>query len=200
MSKSIKIVKRKDIDILEERGLWKASSFIHGIVKRLIRKKLPLEIRYFKEAHRIIFTTAGQKDMAGKYRRHNGPELKRIDGTLLKMADWRQISNLMAQLDFELKKDTEKIHKPENEKEYQNIIFIAAKYSHWFASIHPFENGNGRISRLILNAVLLRAGLPEIAIKKTKLMYLRAMCQADHGDFSLLRKIIIDGLLEAKKN
>ncbi|KAH7179221.1 fido domain-containing protein [Fusarium flagelliforme] len=35
-------------------------------------------------------------------------------------------------------------------------IALAAKYSHTFIYIHPFECGNGRISRLILNAILFK--------------------------------------------
>ena len=67
------------------------------------------------------------------------------------------------------------------------------------ACIHPFENGNGRASRLLLGIILIRAGLYEVAIKKEKLEYLRTMHQADIGDFSLLENIIIDGLIENKK-
>ena len=190
---------KKDIDILEERGYWKASSFLHRIVKRLTRKKLPLEIRYIKEAHRIIFDTAYQNGIAGKYRKHNGPELKRIDGTILKMTDWRNIPNAMAELDFEIRAGTKNIKPVKTGEEYASIIFLAAKLSHGLASIHPFENGNGRASRLLLGAVLLRAGLSDIAIKKSKPKYLRAMRQADDGVFSLLESIIADGLLESKR-
>lgn len=33
---------------------------------------------------------------------------------------------------------------------------LAAKYSHHFAMIHPFSDGNGRMSRIILNVLLLK--------------------------------------------
>src|SRR3989344_3380129 len=190
---------KRDIDILEERGYWKASSFLHRIVKRLIRKKLPVELRFIKEAHRIIFTTAHQDSIAGKYRRHNGPELKRIDGTLLKMMHWYNIPNVMAELDTELRNHTKQLKPPRTEKEYADIIDIAIKMSHRLACIHPFENGNGRVSRLLMDAIFLRAGLPQIAIKKAKPKYLRAMLQADDGDFTLLTEIAVSGLVEAKE-
>ncbi|KAK7429370.1 hypothetical protein QQZ08_004183 [Neonectria magnoliae] len=35
-------------------------------------------------------------------------------------------------------------------------IALAAKYSHTFVNIHPFVDGNGRVCRLILNALLLK--------------------------------------------
>ena len=189
---------KRDVDILEEKGLWKASSHLHRAVKKLIRKNLPLEIRYIKEAHRIIFTTAHQESMAGRYRTDN-PELKRIDGSLLIISHWQHISRDIAELDSELKKETRNIRPPKTEREYKKTITIAAQLSHWLACIHTFENGNGRSSRLLLNAVLLRVGLPEVAIRKKKPQYLRAMLQADNRDFSLLEKIITDGVLENKK-
>ena len=189
---------KRDIDILEERGLWKASSSLHQIIKRLIRKNLPVEMRYIKEAHRIIFTTANQAGMAGKYRRDN-PELKRIDGSLLKMEHWSNIANAMAELDMDLRENSKHLKRPETIKEYSEIIQLAVRLSHRLACIHPFENGNGRASRLLLNAILLRAGLPEIAIRKKKSQYLRAMRQADDGDFSLFEKIVIDGIIESKE-
>ena len=33
---------------------------------------------------------------------------------------------------------------------------LAARYSHVFVNVHPFEDGNGRMCRIILNAILLR--------------------------------------------
>lgn len=35
-------------------------------------------------------------------------------------------------------------------------VALAAKYSHTFVNIHPFVDGNGRVCRLILNAILLK--------------------------------------------
>ncbi len=188
-----KPLNKKDIDILEERGYWKASSSLDKVVDRLTKKRAPVEFRFIKQAHYIIFTTAKQSDMAGKFRRDN-PEVKRIDGTLLKITHWHHIPNMIAGFDEELRAKTKNLKQPKTAKEYYKIIEIASRLSHKLACIHPFENGNGRSSRLLLNAILLRAGLSEIAVTKPKPGYLRAMRQADDGDFILLEKIIVDGL------
>lgn len=189
---------KKDLDILEARGYWKASSSLHKKIKRLIRKKLPLEIGYIKAAHRIIFDETNQSAMAGKYRQDN-PELKRIDGTLLNISHWHDIPHKMAELDFELRQNTKNLVAPQTPKEYSEIINLSARLSHKLACIHPFENGNGRASRLLMGAILLRAGLSDVAIKKSKQKYLRAMRQADSGDYKLLEEIIADGLIENHK-
>lgn len=190
---------KRDVDILEERGLWEAHSFIHRTVRRLIRKKLPVEIRYIRQAHGTIFAIARQPEIADKYRRDNDPSLRRIDGTPLHITDWRNIPNELATLDYELREETQKMMPPHTEDQYRHIIGVVARLSHRLASIHPFKNGNGRASRLLIDAILMRAGLPSVALKRVKPRYLRAMRQADDGDFSQLEEMIVDSLAESKE-
>jgi Fic family protein len=193
-----KALSKRDVDILEERGLWEAHSYLHHIIKRLLRKNLPIEIRYIKEAHKRTFMVARQPEMAGRYRRDNSQELRRIDGSFLKITDWKNIPNELAELDYELRDETKNLKPPITEGEYKHIICVAAKLSHRLACIHPFINGNGRASRLLIDSILMRAGLPSVAVKKIKPQYLRAMLQADDGDLTRLENIIIDSLEENK--
>jgi Fic family protein len=52
--------------------------------------------------------------------------------------------------------------------------------------IHPFTDGNGRISRLLMNWVLLRNGYPMFYIEnRDKANYYRAIEKADRGDLKL---------------
>ena len=62
-------------------------------------------------------------------------------------------------------------------------VEIAAKCHHDFVLIHPFDDGNGRVARLLVNYVLLRAGFPPVIIRTEKKgAYLAALQQADSGD------------------
>ena len=195
-------------DKREQRGLHKASSFLHKVVDRLIKNNEPIRMDLIIKAHKILFTAMGGEDavIGGKFRNSNGPELKRIDGTPLKISDWWNISNDMAVLDEELKTKTRNLKRPIKSKQYKNVANLAAVLSHRFASIHPFENGNGRASRLLLNAILKRAGLywleADASIhskKEEKNKYLWAMRQADDGDYSMLERIIKQSLLYASQ-
>jgi Fic family protein len=69
------------------------------------------------------------------------------------------------------------------EKNNLHPIELAARFHHEFVLIHPFDDGNGRISRLMVNYILMRNGLPPIVIKSSeKQKYLNALRLADIGD------------------
>lgn len=60
---------------------------------------------------------------------------------------------------------------------------LAALLHYRFVCIHPFDDGNGRVSRLLMNFVLLQNNFPPLVIKSNdKSEYLRALHQADAGD------------------
>jgi len=63
------------------------------------------------------------------------------------------------------------------------LIAFLAQVHHRFIRIHPFDDGNGRVVRLLVNYILLRAGLPPIVIKtKDRKRYLQTIASADAGD------------------
>lgn len=188
----------RKIQIIEQRGLWKASAFIRKLAKRFIKKNKPISIRYIIEAHKILYSETKEKDLAGKYRREN-PKIKRIDDSTLKIPHWKEVPHLMAILDDELKAKTSHTIHAFSAEDYAEIIDLAVKTSHRLACIHPFFNGNGRMSRLLIDFLLFRMNLPSIAIKEDKKKYLQAMFQADKGDFSLLRRLALKGLTQSQK-
>jgi Fic family protein len=64
----------------------------------------------------------------------------------------QHIPQKMKELVEKFNKDIEEAEK----KEEIDPFHLAAKYSNMFVLIHPFLDGNGRICRLILNAILLK--------------------------------------------
>jgi Fic family protein len=57
-------------------------------------------------------------------------------------------------------------------------VVLAAEMSQRFANIHPFVDGNGRTSRLIMNLILLRHGFVLANIKgdnKNRVAYYNAL-------------------------
>jgi len=66
-------------------------------------------------------------------------------------------------------------------------VAFAAKLHHDFVLIHPFDDGNGRVARLLVNYVLMRSGyLPLIVRTEDKTNYLTALQLADSGEILAL--------------
>ncbi len=59
-------------------------------------------------------------------------------------------------------------------------IELASLFHYRYIRIHPFEDGNGRIARLLVNFILLRHNLPMIVVKSSdKDQYLNALNKSD---------------------
>lgn len=63
-----------------------------------------------------------------------------------------------------------------------NPILLAADFHYKFIRIHPFDDGNGRIARILMNFILMQYNYPPVIIKtEDKENYYRALQQADAG-------------------
>lgn len=80
-------------------------------------------------------------------------------------------------------------------------VLKAAKIHVDFVGIHPFIDGNGRVSRLIMNLELLKNGYQAVNIRNDKkLEYYEALDTAHcHNDYSPFYKLIAEYELERLK-
>lgn len=134
-------------DISETYGVAHAVRYI-----RTTNEQLSLSM--IKKLHSIIFQNS--KEFAGKFRA-KGIEVVIRDklGTIIhKGAPSNSVEGLLREL---------VIWYNENRKKYPPLL-LAAVVHNQFENIHPFQDGNGRVGRLLLNNILLRHKLPPVNI------------------------------------
>ncbi|HBC86466.1 MAG TPA: cell filamentation protein Fic [Lentisphaeria bacterium] len=80
---------------------------------------------------------------------------------------------------------------PEIEKNHP--IIAAADLHTEFLNIHPFVDGNGRVSRLLMNMVLVKYGYPAAIIPPARRMeYISAMMSSNSGNFTEIRTLVAE--------
>ncbi len=77
-------------------------------------------------------------------------------------------------------------------------LLLAATFHLRFVAIHPFDDGNGRMARLLMNLILMQAGyVPVIININSKGEYLLALEKADVGEIEDFIKLIGENLLRS---
>lgn len=90
---------------------------------------------------------------------------------------------------------------PKDDNYINQVVELLAWFQHRFVWIHPFQDYNGRIARMLTIQILLSLNLPPIEIKadtgSDRKRYLGAMYSADDGDNTKLEKLIASALNES---
>ena len=70
-----------------------------------------------------------------------------------------------------------------NENESEHPIVIAATFHYRFVRIHPFDDGNGRMARLLMNMILIKHGYTVAIIpREERDQYIQTLEQADKSE------------------
>ncbi len=148
-----------------------------NLTEHFIRElnKVLLVRPFWKEAITSDGQPTRKEVVPGIYKRH--PNSVRLEnGEIFSYASPEETPSLMG--DFITFHNESAINKE------VHPLWHAAMMHYKLVSIHPFDDGNGRIARLLMNYVLLKNNLPPVIIKnKNKKEYLMALNKADTGDF-----------------
>lgn len=139
--------RRSKEEVSETYGVAEAVEFI-----RKTGDHMSLEL--IEKLHMIVFRNS--KAFAGKFR-PKGVEVAVVGGGRIihKSAPQKQVKKLLKELVKWYDKNKGKYHP----------IVLAAVIHNQFENIHPFQDGNGRVGRLLLNNILLKHGMPPVNIE-----------------------------------
>jgi Fic family protein/DNA-binding XRE family transcriptional regulator len=170
-------------DIIEHLEVKNHQATLEYLFKCLLVPSFKIDETFILKLHGILMNSI--KDDAGSYRNHN----VRIVGSYVPTANYLKLPKLMKEMikDINLEND--------------NIIAHIAKTHSRFEQIHPFSDGNGRIGRLLMNAMLLKGNLPPAVIKqKKKRFYNNSLKKAQlKEDFIPLEDLLCDAAIEGLK-
>jgi Fic family protein len=80
-------------------------------------------------------------------------------------------------------------------------IHVAAVAHYHLVRIHPFDDGNGRGARILMNLILMHKGyFPAVVRLETKRRYLEALSAADRGDLSPFIAYIADCVITTQES
>jgi Fic family protein len=163
------------IEQLEVKNHQAALQYLFQYLKSA--KKIDEEL--ILKLHGILMN--GIRDDAGLYRRHG----VRIVGSNVPTANYLKVPVLMKEIVRDL-----------NKKQKDKILHASNVHAR-FEQIHPFSDGNGRIGRLILVAMLLRVNIAPATIKQEdKLLYYTCLRRAQlREDFTQLEDFICGAIM-----
>ncbi|HMO25114.1 MAG TPA: Fic family protein [Tepidisphaeraceae bacterium] len=79
-------------------------------------------------------------------------------------------------------------------------VLRSAELHYNLVAIHPFEDGNGRTARLMMNRVALQAGYPHIVLEVARRAeYLAALDRANQGDVLSFAQFVIDSAIASAR-
>lgn len=155
-------------------------------VEDIIRKEEPFSEWQIRNIHQLILKNIDDEN-AGRYRQQN----VLISGATSTPPDYTLLNDKMSQLINWYETEAYKLHPIER----------AAKVHADFVGIHPFIDGNGRTSRLLMNLELMKAGYPPCVITvENRLAYYEALDQwMAHGKTEAFTQLVSNAVREGFK-
>jgi len=81
----------------------------------------------------------------------------------------------------------------ESNRDKIHPLRLATEFHARFEKIHPFDDGNGRTGRILLNAILLEHNYPPLIIRKTaRIAYFSSLDAFDKGYKDKLERFLLD--------
>lgn len=172
------IIPRSQLLRLEIKGVKKGlehvgRSYLHQSISPI----------YILKLHNISFGWIFP-DWAGKYR------TIRVEYSGKEAPAFSQVETLVVNLCADLEERLKHL----DIEEADEVITLIAWFQHRFVQIHPFQDYNGRLARMLTTFTLLKLNIPPFEIKantdKDRKKYLQAMYDADESDMSSLETLV----------
>jgi len=164
---------RSDKRVYEVLGLYKA----HAIAEEWTSTERAPAAHEIRELHGLIM---GDVELGGRYKLYPNE----IAGSDLRTAAPFDVARVMLQLADWWQRGTD------------DPVLTATVVHAWLAHIHPFEDGNGRLARVLANLELSRNGYPPLIIRaqSDRGEYYTALASSDEGNLLPLYELFVKAM------
>jgi len=186
------IIPRSRLIQLEVEGTKKGLEYISALVQKRKFSKITPEL--ICDLHQVSFGWIFPA-WAGKYRKIQ------VTFSGKEAPSYHQISELVINLCSDLEERLKHLPKTNKEDFIIKVVELLAWFQHRFVFIHPFQDYNGRMARMLTSFILLQLNLPPIELKAEtgadRNYYLKSLQKADEGDYLSLEALINNALSES---
>lgn len=173
------ILEFEKLNLYEAKGLLNTWKFL------LSYQSIKITPEIIHKAHRHGFGFL--YEWAGTYRR-SSPLVGQLELCPPHILP-EQVKNLCDDLEYRLNNlDADNI---------EHVVQLITWFEHRFICLHPYQNTNGRMGRMLTNYILVQLSYPPLIYanrSKNRDRYIHAMRSADNGNFSPLENIIAQEL------
>lgn len=169
------------------------------MVIEIVKEERPLSETFIRELHELLLKEPYQVDAitpegkptkkwvkVGEYKTSDN-HVETSTGEIFRFATHQETPAKMEELIVWYRKKTD--------SDEVNHVLLAAEFHYRFIRIHPFDDGNGRTARILMNFILMQGGYPPVVIKtEDKENYFAALQQADAGIFDAFLAYIVANL------
>ncbi len=166
-------------DEIEARSLANATEYLYKLIdgREAITKRTLLELHglIMKDIPGINAGQFRKVEVIIKGSEHKPPHFNDVDAHIDEMFQWMN----------------------RNSHKFPPLV-MGSILHHWMTWIHPFSDGNGRVSRMFLNFFLLQKGYPEVIIKiSDRDNYYNSLIEGDKGQLTSLIELVSDSIRES---
>ncbi len=186
-------------DFIDAKNHAEAIEFLYDVVKN----NREISTSLIKEFN--TFLLSGIKSTPAIDRYGNKTEKKATPG------EYKLLPNHVLQNDGTIHKYVEPIHvasemeilckwiKDNIDKQHPVAVAAIAHYN--MVRIHPFDDGNGRGARILMNLVLVAKGFPPAIIKnENRRKYIEALTEADRGNLNKFTVFIAESCIATQNS
>jgi len=186
-------------DFIDAKNHAEAIDFLYDVVKN----KREISTSLIKEFN--AFLLSGIKSTPAIDKNGNKTEKKatpgeykllpnhvlQSDGKIHKYVEPLQVASEMEYLCNWIKENIDKVHP----------VIIASVAHYNMVRIHPFDDGNGRGARILMNLILIKKGFPPAIIKnENRRKYIEALSEADKGNLNKFAEFVAEACIDTQKS